>query len=286
MFCAKCGTQLNDDMAFCPKCGCKITNNAQHQTAPQQMKNNAVYETASSQAMNNKYSKAENKVIKRKVPVWALVLPVIVVVGIFLYLNRNLNLSKFDETNGNAISTSWFKEFASNEDYFKSYSCSDYTKKGNTSGGHAVLEQEARSIEHGPLQGIYLLTYENENALQEYAYNDILRIIRGNLDTNIAAFKSPSDDFYYFDCPGGAFGDHTYCFWLVGNSMVYAVKFSADDEPNAIKYLSDLDTEGMFDLPEFGNYEVVSFTQQFIEDANQNVEMIEDVVNGLSGGTQ
>lgn len=269
MFCTKCGKQLNDDMTFCPYCGCKTINNVEHQTAPQQMANNAACTTAPSQTVNNKYPKAENKGTKRKVLVCALALSIIVAAGVFLFLNRNLDLSKFDKTNENAISTSWFQEFASDEDYFKSYSCSDYTKGEKTSGRHAVLEQEAKSIEHGPLQGIYLLTYEDENALRKYAYNDILQVIRENLTTSALAIKSTSDDFYFFDCPGGGFGDHTYCFRLVGNSMVYAIKYSADDEPNAVEYLLDVDTEGMFDIPAFEVDDLVDFTQQFIEDVNQ-----------------
>lgn len=255
MFCTKCGAELHDGMAFCPNCGYKIANNAQRQTAPPQ-------------TGRDKYAKAGNGGTRRKKPVWTLVLPIIVVVGVFFFLNRGLNLSKFDKTNGNSISTSWFKEFASDKDYFKSYNCSDYTKKENTSGRYTVLEQEAKSIEHGPLQGIYLFTYKNENALRKYAYNDILQVIRRNLMTAAAAFKSESDDFYLFDCPDGAFGSHTYCFRLVGNSMVYAIKYTADGESNAAEYLLDMDTEGMFDLPDFGSYEVVNFTQQFIEDVN------------------
>lgn len=263
MYCKNCGTELKNPARFCPNCGAS-------QDEPGTGQDTRAGGIAGGRDASHAQDPPRPKKTGRKLPLWVPVLAVIVVViGVFIYFNRGLNLSKFDRTNGNAISTSWFQELASNKDKFRSYNCSDYTKKKNASG--PVLVQEAKSTEHGPLQGIYLLTYENEYELQEYAYDDILRIMREQLNTNVSAIKTSADDFYFIDGNGGGFGSHTYCFCLVGNSMIYAVKHYDEDvdqdlEDSAYGYLLDIASQGQFDIPDS---DFVNCTDQFLEDINK-----------------
>lgn len=58
MICPKCGVQLNDGVAFCPKCGNKIenniTNNATNYVSNQPIPNNAVFNTVATENVQKK----------------------------------------------------------------------------------------------------------------------------------------------------------------------------------------------------------------------------------------
>ena len=215
--------------------------------------------------------KRKKKKIGLGIAVVIILIVVVVFAGISKLRNRGLNLDKFDKENRNTISTSWFEEYATDESEFSRYEILGNTEE-EPYDGYAVLNQQAVDIDnHDMLDGIYLSTYEDKKELERYAYADILKIAGKDYATQLMeALKSPSEDFYYIELCGGMFGNHSYCFYLRGNSMVYAIGCLDSDE-NAYEYLLGCDeATGMFGIPVYNseNSNLVNFSDQFLEDFN------------------
>ena len=253
MYCKNCGTKIEDNVSFCPNCGTK-------QEAAAKIQNYAAAPVAS----------------KKKKPVWIAVIAVVMIliagVGFFFIhqAGKEIDLEEFDEENRNSVSTSWFEDFASDQTLFRRYELLDYTREKNPSR-HAVLEQHAVDINNDdPVDGIYLLTYENANERLEYAYEDMIGIVKKEgHDTVTEAWKNSTEDFYLLYLQNGLYGDHYYCFRMIGNSMVYAVKAAEGMDP--FEYLVDKgDTEKLgLDVPEYDEGTLISFVEEFLEDANR-----------------
>ena len=259
MYCKKCGTKLADGAAFCQNCGTKQGE----QSIPE-----------NTQAVIPKKDVQLKRPNKKKIvfilAATAILIAVAVFVGISIFGEKELDLKKFDEENENTVSTSLFEEFASKENGFESCKISDYTEEEDPYG-HAILNLQAVDIfRHDLLDGVYLSIYENEEELAQYAYADILEIIGMSANVKLLeALESPSGDFYYFEFGDGVYGDHSYCFHLEGNSMVYAIQ-CLQNEKDAYTYLLGRDAAGVFDIPSYnlGNSDLIDFSDQFLEDYN------------------
>lgn len=261
MYCTNCGTKLSDGTAFCHNCGAKQDGQPN---------------TVNTRTVMSGYAVQPKSPKKKKILLIAATEIIVVVAVIFaltyIFGEKKPNLEKFDEENQNTISTSWFEEFASNESAFESCKISDYTEEDDPYG-HSIFNLQAMDINrHDLLDGMYLSIYENEQELEQYAYADILEIMGISANTElIKASKTPSGDFYYFEFGGGVFGDHSYCFYLKGNSMLYAIQ-CLQSEQDAYAYLLRKDINGMLglDIPIYhaGDNNLLDFSDQFIEDYN------------------
>lgn len=260
MNCKNCGTKLKDGALFCHSCGTK-----------RDVQSNVEY----TRVVIPEYTVYPKRPKKKKGILIAVAAVILIAAaafaGVFLFGEKKGNLKKFDEENRNTISTSWFEEFAENKKEFGQYELSDSTETQNYYYGHAVLNQRAADINNNDyLDGIYLSTYENSDELNQYAYEDILEIMGKDVNTDlIKAIKSSSGNFYYFQFAGGMFGDHSYCFYLKGNSMVFAIQ-CLSNEKDAYDYLLEKDAAGAFGIPDYNseNSDLISFNEQFIEDYN------------------
>lgn len=264
MYCTNCGTQLADDAAFCHNCGAK-----------QGGQPNA----GNMQTVIPEYEVWPEKPKKKKKVLRITVAIILIATAVFavtyIFGEKKPNLEKFDEENENTISTSRFEEFASNERGFEMCQIFDYTEEEDPYG-HSIFNMHAMDINrHDILDGAYLSIYQNGEELEQYAYEDILEITQIGVNTELKkAIKSLSEDFYYFEFGGGMFGDHSYCFYLKGNSMVYAIQ-CLQSEKDAYSYLVQKDTNYVLDwnIPNYhvGDNDLIDFRDQFLEDLYDSV---------------
>lgn len=259
MYCTNCGTQLADGAAFCHNCGAK-----------QGGQPNA----GNMQTVIPEYEVWPEKPKKKKKVFRITVAIILIAAAVFavtyIFGEKKPNLEKFDEENENAISTSKFEEFASNEDEFEMCQIHDYTEEEDPYG-HSIFNMQAMDINrHDMLDGVYLSIYENEEALEQFAYEDIVKIIDKDVNMNLLeALKTPSGDFYYFELSDGMFGNHSYCFCPKGNSMVYAIQ-CLDSEKNAYTYLLEKGIIKAVDGSALDNNDLICINEQFLEDLNNN----------------
>lgn len=259
MYCNNCGTKLEEGATFCHNCG--INQNGQPNVGN-------IQTGFPNHTVHPKRLKKKNIVLG--VAATALIAVAASAGSHMLFGDKELNLEKFDKENKNVISTSWFKEFASNEEEFRRYEISGNTEENETFG-HEVLNQQAVDIDnHDPIDGIYLSIYEDKEALERYAYEDIIKIIGKDVNMRLKkAIQSSSGDFYYIEFCDGMFGNHSYCFYLRGNSIVYAIQ-CLDSVKSAYDYLLEKDETGMFGIPVYTqeSNDLIIFSEQFLEDYN------------------
>lgn len=209
MYCRNCGNQINDGELFCSKCGAKLENES-HTTDKQPFTPNNEANPKTPQAIIKKKTKAQKL---------AYILTAVIIVVAALWAKSTffggLNTKRFDKKNGNTISTNAFKELASDESDFESYSVDDYRKKENTTR-NTILEQKALAVNHkDPKDGIYLLTYAGEKECSASFYKDMIEIISEEAPQHLnKAVRNKTGNVYLFELTGGMYGNHSYCFYI------------------------------------------------------------------------
>ena len=267
MNCRNCGNKINDGAVFCTRCGSRLGND---QANGAYMAGNQPFTPDYGVNVNYGAPQPVKKKSKAPVVIGVVALVAAVVAGGFWakeHFFGEINLEKFDEENRNSISTNEFKKFASDENNFGRYSLVDYIEDGNAKR-HSILEQNAVDANNSDsLDGVHLITYESSDDCASYYYEDMIEIMSEEApETFEIMAANDSENWYVFVDNGGMFGDHSYCFYIEGNSMLYAVSDN-EDYPSAWKYMLDKGYADDLKLDQ-SDFEFYTIDEQFIYDYN------------------
>ncbi len=259
MYCRNCGNQINDGELFCSKCGAKLENESHTADKQPFIPNNGANQ------------KTPLTIVKKKTKaqMLAYILTTAIIIVAVLWIKSTffggLNTKRFDKKNGNTISTNAFKELASDESDFESYSVDDYRKKENTTR-NTILEQKAWAVNRKDSKdGIYLLTYAGEKECKASFYKDMIEIISEEAPQHLnKAERNKSGNLYLFEFTGGMFGNHSYCFYIEGNSMLYAIT-NTDEDESPYEYLKGYSTELNLNLSDSHFHKIID---DFLYDYN------------------
>lgn len=247
MNCRNCGNQINDGAVFCTRCGARQVNeqvNGAYMTGNQPFTPYYGVNYGASQP-NKKKSKG----------IVAAIAVVVIVGGVCAknYFYSEINPQKQGE-GGNTTTTGkstgdgtgeqifnmaeTFQELGKDETKFCRYSLEDYTDEEKPNR-HAILEQDAIDINNSDMMdGIHLLTYENEDVCNSYFCDDMMEILSEEMPQRLdMAVTNESGNWYLVKVAGGMFGDHSYCFYIDGNYMLYATT-NTDGDAEPYEYLN------------------------------------------------